>query len=141
MDETLLLLHVVAAFCIFGTVVMHTAYALGAPATAAGLFVADRLWDVGGLGTLGIGIWMTIRFDHYAITDGWILIALGLFAIATVLGFPARRVLEPAPASAAAGTTSAATARSAIASPALLNGLRALVIVLLLADMIFKPGL
>ena len=40
------------------------------------LFVADRCWDVGGLGTLIFGIWLALNLDQYDFFDGWILLAL-----------------------------------------------------------------
>ena len=55
------------------TVVTYTAVALGAPATGRTLFVADRCWDVGGLGTLVLGIWLALNLDQYDFWDGWIL--------------------------------------------------------------------
>ena len=40
------------------------------------LFVADRCWDVGGLGTLVLGIWLALNLDEYDFFDGWILGAI-----------------------------------------------------------------
>ena len=55
MYDWLLFLHLVAAFLLAVTVVMYSAVALGAAAPGRTLFVADRCWDVGGLGTLVLG--------------------------------------------------------------------------------------
>ena len=50
MYDWLLFLHLIAAFLLAVTVVMYSAVALGAAAPGRTLFVADRCWDVGGLG-------------------------------------------------------------------------------------------
>ena len=50
------------------------------------LFVADRCWDVGGLGTLIFGIWLALNLDQYDFFDGWILLALALWAVAGAAG-------------------------------------------------------
>ena len=44
--------------------------ALGAAAPGRTLFVADRCWDVGGLGTLVLGIWLALNLDQYDFFDG-----------------------------------------------------------------------
>ena len=47
-------------------------------------FLARRLWDVGGLLTLVFGVWLAL--DDYSLFDGWILIALVLWAVAAGTG-------------------------------------------------------
>jgi hypothetical protein len=130
--EYVLFFHVLAAFFLFVTVVMYSAFALGAPTTPQGLFVADRLWDVGGLGTLLLGIWLAL--DDYSILDGWILIALGLWLIATFQGFQVRYGFQPELAASGGGPPQVTTF-----SATTFHWQRALVVLLLLADMIFKP--
>jgi hypothetical protein len=131
--EYVLFFHVLAAFFLFVTVVMYSAFALGAPTTPQGLFVADRLWDVGGLGTLLLGIWLAL--DEYSILDGWILIALGLWLIATFQGFQARYYYQPE----LGGPDTPGPPKVDIFSGVTFHWLRTLVVLLLLADMIFKP--
>ena len=55
---------------------MYSAVALGATTSSRVLFVADRCWDVGGLGTLIFGIWLALNLDQYDFFDFWILFAL-----------------------------------------------------------------
>ena len=81
--DTLLFLHLLAAFLLAVTVVTYTAVALGAPTGGRTLFVADRCWDVGGLGTLVLGIWLALDLDQYDFWDGWILGAIALWFVAT----------------------------------------------------------
>ena len=125
MTDALLFLHVLAAFLLMGTVVMLSGVALGTPAPARTISLANLLWDVGGLGTLVFGVWLTFRDDvgDYALLDFWIIAALVLWAVATELGRRARAAVTDAPERFAQ-----------------LHWLRTAVVVLLLADMIFKPG-
>ena len=123
--DALLFLHVLAAFLLLGTVVMLSGVALGTPAPARTISLANLLWDVGGIGTLVFGVWLTFRDDvgDYALLDFWIIAALVLWAVATELGRRARAAVTDAPGRFAQ-----------------LHWLRTAVVVLLLADMIFKPG-
>jgi hypothetical protein len=118
--DTLLFFHVLAAFMLGATVVVSSALVLGAPAAPRTSTVANVLWDVGGLGTLVFGVWLALYVDGYEIWDGWILAAIVLWAIATELGRRARDV--------------------AVANAATWHWLRTLFVVLLLADMVWKPG-
>ena len=111
--EWLLFLHLLAAFLLFVTVVSYTAVALGAPAPGRTLFVADRCWDVGGLGTLVL--------DFF---DGWILGAIALWFVATGLGQTIQRRL----------------ASDAAVDIAVMHWLRTLTVLGLLVLMIWKPG-
>jgi hypothetical protein len=118
--DTLLFFHVLAAFMLGATVVVSSALVLGAPAGPRTSTVSNVLWDVGGLGTLVFGVWLALYVDGYEIWDGWILAAIVLWAIATELGRRARDI--------------------AVANVAAWHWLRTLAVVLLLADMVWKPG-
>ena len=119
--DALLFLHVLAAFLLVATVVMLSGVALGAAVPGRTISLANVLWDVGGIGTLVFGIWLALDMDQHGLFDLWIVAAIVLWAIASELG---RR------------------ARNAVGAPgfAQWHWLRAVVVVLLLADMIFKPG-
>jgi hypothetical protein len=84
--DWLLFLHLIGAFAAVGSVVVFSVLLLGADRVAGTqlTFLARRLWDVGGLLTLVFGIWLAL--DDYSIGDGWILIALVLWAIAGATG-------------------------------------------------------
>ncbi len=84
--DWLLFLHLIGAFAAVGSVVVFSVLLLGADRVAGAqlTFLARRLWDVGGLLTLVFGIWLAL--DDYSIGDGWILIALVLWAIAAATG-------------------------------------------------------
>jgi cell division protein FtsW (lipid II flippase) len=122
--DWLLFLHVLAAFLLGITVVMYSAVALGSVLGGRATFVADRCWDVGGLGTLILGIWLALHLDEYEIWDGWILGAIALWLVATGLGETVRKRL-------AEGETAAVTT---------MHWLRTLAVIGLLVLMIWKPG-
>ena len=124
MYDWLLFLHLVAAFLLAITVVMYSAVALGSAAPGRTLFVADRCWDVGGLGTLIFGIWLALYLDQYDFFDGWILGALALWFVATGLGQTIQR----------------RTAAGETAAVATMHWIRTLVVLGLLVVMIWKPG-
>ncbi len=124
MYHTLLFFHLVAAFLLAVTVVMYSAVALGGASSPRMLFVADRCWDVGGLGTLIFGIWLALNLDEYDFFDGWILLALGLWLVATGLGQSVQRRIG------------SEDARAVVA----LHWIRTIVVLALLVTMIWKPG-
>jgi len=122
--DALLFFHLLAAFLLAVTVVTYTAVALGAATPGRTLFVADRCWDVGGLGTLVLGIWLALDLDQYEIWDGWIIGAIVLWFAATGLGQSTQRRLAADPA----------------ADIAVTHWLRTLTVLGLLVLMIWKPG-
>ena len=129
MYDWLLFLHLAAAFLLAVTIVMYSAVALGATTSPRMLFVADRCWDVGGLGTLIFGIWLALNLDQYDFFDGWILGALFLWFVATGLGQSIQR-RKNAPE--AAGDDARVVAS--------MHWIRTIVIIGLLVLMIWKPG-
>jgi hypothetical protein len=120
--DWLLFLHLLAAFLLAVTAVTYSAVAFGAPASGRTLFLADRCWDVGALGSIILGVWLALYLDEYEVWDGWILGAIGLWLVATGLGDGVRRRVqasEPADA---------------------MHWLRTLAVIGLLVLMIWKPG-
>jgi hypothetical protein len=129
--DWLLFFHLLAAFLLAVTAVTYSAVALGAPANGRTLFVADRCWDVGGLGTLILGVWLALYLDQYEIWDGWIIGAIVLWLVATGLGDGVRRSVAGS-----APTGAIMSERRAV----LLHWLRTLAVIGLLVLMIWKPG-
>ena len=124
MSDTLLFLHLIAAFLLAVTIVMYSAVALGATTDRRMLFVADRCWDVGGLGTLIFGIWLALNLDQYDFFDFWILLALVLWLVATGLGQSVQRRIGGDDARAVAA----------------MHWIRTIVVIALLVTMVWKPG-
>jgi hypothetical protein len=122
--DWLLFLHVLAAFLLVGTVVVYSAVALGATAPARTASVANTFWAVGGLGTIILGIALAIDVDGYEVWDGWILLAIALWAGATELGRRAQLAFDDP----AAGKL------------AQWHWLRTVLVLALLVVMVWKPG-
>jgi len=149
--DWLLFLHLLAAFAAVATVVIFSAFAFGWTRDRRVLTLASVLWAIGGLGTIGFGIWLAIYLDAYKITDGWIIAAIVLWAVATETGrraeagYRAAATAAGTDATVAAGDSAVATA-SGDASAATASGaelwhwLRSLAILALLVVMIYKPG-
>jgi hypothetical protein len=124
--DWLLFFHLLAAFLLAVTAVTYSAVALGAATGPRTLFVADRCWDVGGLGTLILGVWLALYLDEYEIWNGWIIGAIVLWAVATGLGETVRKRI--------------AEADVVDGRAALVHWLRTLAVIGLLVLMIWKPG-
>ena len=124
MYHTLLFFHMIAAFLLAVTVVMYSAVALGATSSPRMLFVADRCWDVGGLGTLIFGIWLALNLEQYDFFDFWILFALLLWFVATGLGQTVQRRIGGEDMSAVNA----------------MHWIRTIVVIALLVTMVWKPG-
>jgi hypothetical protein len=122
--HTLLFFHLIAAFLLAVTIVMYSAVALGAASSPRMLFVADRCWDVGGLGTLIFGIWLAVNLDQYDFFDFWILFALVLWFVATGLGQSIQRRMGGEDMSAVNA----------------MHWIRTIVVIALLVMMVWKPG-
>ena len=80
---------------------------------------------VGLTGTLVFGVWLSISLDGYELWDGWVLAALVLWAIAGGTGDRAGKLSrEP----------------GGLQQALVLHAVSSLAIVLILVDMIWKPG-
>jgi hypothetical protein len=120
--DWLLFLHLLAAFLIAVTAATYSAVALGAATGRPAIRVADACWNVGGIGTLVLGIWLAIYVEGYEVWDGWIVGAIALWLVATGTGERARREL--------------AAGRGATA----VHWVRTLAVLGLLVLMVWKPG-
>lgn len=125
MTDTLLFLHVLSAACLFCALVGFSATALGAQMEAEGARILLALWHVGLVGVFLLGIALAIDIDGYAIWDGWVLLAVALWLGAGYTG-------DKYPAAVKDG-------RADAASLVQFHWISVALVVLLLADMIWKP--
>ena len=139
--DWLLFLHLLAAFAAVATVVMFSAFSFGWTRDGRVLAVANVLWAIGGIGTIGFGVWLALYLDTYSITDGWIITAIVLWAVASELGRRAQvgfaALSNPGADAAAVG---AETTAAGAGQAQLWHWLRSLAILALLVVMIYKPG-
>src|SRR3954469_15336901 len=131
MYHALLFFHVLTAFLLGAAVVMFSSFVLGGPINRPSKLVAEILWGVGGVGTLVLGGWLALDRPEYDIWDGWIIAALVLWVVANGASARASRDLQPS----ADGSPITVARRAAVA-----HWMRRLWVVLLLLDMVWKPG-
>ena len=131
MYDWLLFLHVLAAFLVVAGVVAYGVVVLGSAGDAARRVLAAparALWNVGGVGTLVLGVWLALYVDGYELWDAWILAAIVLWFVASAAGGPLSRGIRDAAAPRDRGRERVLFAVAALASAAIL------------VDMIVKPG-
>jgi uncharacterized membrane protein len=155
-DDWLLALHVLSAFALVAGVIVFWVLivAVRRTDTADGTLrlgpankVAEACIGVGAGGTIVLGIWLAFSVGGYDIWDGWIVAALVLWVIAMGLGGRASAVynqgVERARELQADGRLAPDTELLALnrtSQGLVLQTLTSLVVVLVLLDMIFKPG-
>jgi len=155
--DWLLFLHVLTAFALVAALVVFwivgiVARSVDRPVESLRYFrvaqPANVLVVVGTLGTLVFGIWLAIERDEYQVWDGWILAALVLWAFASETGrrgglpyMEAKKLAERLAAEGRADEPSPEL-RAKLKDPRgmMLNGISTLAVLLLLLDMIYKPG-
>jgi hypothetical protein len=129
--DTLLALHLLSAAIAFITMVLMSAWALGAPIARGQWTIADQAWNVSGFGLLVFGVWLALYVDGYELWDGWILAALVLLGVASFFGARAR---EPVLAALEGGGEPTATQAT------IWHWLRTLSVIGILVLMVWKPG-
>ena len=109
--------------------------------------VGNAAVGIGAGGTIVLGIWLAFALDGYAIWDSWIIAALILWAIAGAFGqrtgaayMQGMTKAKELEAGGQGGTNAELLALNRTSSGVLMHTLASLVILLLLLDMIFKPG-
>ena len=156
LHDWLLFLHVLAAFAIVGAEVLFTflivwLWRTDMPADIArvsGLSkIGSVLIGVGAMGTLILGIVLAFEADKYAIWDIWIIAALVLWAIAGGIGgrtgkaymegMTKAQELERAGQT---GPNAELLALNRTQQGLLLHTAGSIAVLLLLIDMIWKPG-
>ena len=155
-DDWLLALHVLSAFALVAGMVTFWVIILAARRTdtaegtlraAPLVLVASASTGVGSTGAVIFGVWLAFSLRGYDIWDGWILAALVLWAIAMALGGRTNAEFKPATERAkqlrSTGVSSGdpeLLALNRTSRGLWLHTAASLVILLILIDMIWKPG-
>jgi drug/metabolite transporter (DMT)-like permease len=102
---------------------------------------------LGAVGTIVIGIYLAFAVDSYAIWDGWIIAALVLWAVAGALGqrtgvayMQGMNKAKELDAAGKTGPDQELLALNRTQTGLILQTLGSLAVLLILVDMIFKPG-
>jgi hypothetical protein len=149
-------LHLLTAATLVGSLVMSWIVVVAlrsadTPAATLSLnrvaIVATATTVVGLFGAIGFGIWLTILRDDFRLWDGWVMAAILLWSIATVaLGRSFAEYARPAEkarvlaASGRTGPSPELTALNRTRTGLALRALGSAAIVLIVVDMIWKPG-
>jgi hypothetical protein len=156
-DDWMLALHVLSAFALVAGVIVFwvLVVAIRRTDTAGGTIrmgganrVAEISVGIGAGGTILFGLWLAFSIGGYDIWDGWIIAGLILWAVATALGGRAgkayNRGLDKARELDAAGRgeepNGELLALNRTSEGLILQTLTSIAILLVLVDMIFKPG-
>ena len=128
MTDALLFLHLLSAATLVAGLAAFSAAVLGARLELGVVRTFVVLWNAGMVGVLLFGLALAIDIDGYDPWDAWVLIAIGLWLAAGGIGDNVARALRDA---GEGGPLPARTAR--------MNWLLVALVVLLLADMVWKP--
>ncbi|HMD11861.1 MAG TPA: hypothetical protein VKG90_05960 [Marmoricola sp.] len=109
--------------------------------------VGNAAVGIGAGGTILLGIWLAFALDGYAIWDGWIIAALILWAIAAAFGqrtgaayMQGMTKAKELDAAGQRGANAELLALNRTSNGVLMHALASVVVLLILLDMIFKPG-
>jgi uncharacterized membrane protein len=154
--DWLLVLHVFSSFALVSALVLYTVllasvWKKDVPSDVARLFRLSRVGDVvvgvGSIGVLTFGIWLAIDVKGYELWDGWIIAALVLWLVMGAVASRTGKIYNAARDRARAliregNDAPSAELRALVQSRQGLwfHGGSLLTVLLLLIDMIFKPG-
>jgi hypothetical protein len=155
-DDWALALHVLSAFAYVGGMVLFWVLivAVRKVATPQETIRMEPIVKVGGaaiglgaVGTIVIGIWLAFRLDSYAIWDGWIIAAIVLWVVGAAIGRQVDEAYRQGPRKALElkgagenGPNAELLALNRTSRGVLLHALTSAVLLLILIDMIWKPG-
>jgi hypothetical protein len=155
-EDWIFSLHLLSAATLVGSLVMswivvvalRSADTPGATLSLNRVAMVGTVTTVAGLvGAIAFGIWLAILRDAFHVWDGWVIAAIILWAISAVALWRSfieyAKPVEKARMLVAAGQTSPSaelTASNRALTGLLLRALASAAIVLIVIDMIWKPG-
>jgi hypothetical protein len=155
-DDWMLVLHVLSAFSLVAGIIFFWVLivAVRQTATPEGTIrmgplsrIAGAAVGVGAGGTILLGVWLAFSVGDYDIWDGWIVAALVLWVIATGLGQRAGaayvegvKKAQELQTAGQTGPNAELLALNRTSRGVVLQSLTSIVVLLILIDMIWKPG-
>jgi len=155
-DDWILALHVLSAFAFVAGMVIFWVLivAVRRTDTPEGTIrmepivkVGNAAVGIGAGGTIVLGIWLAFSYGGYDIWDGWIIAAIVLWAIAAAVGqrtgnayMQGMNKAQELQAAGQTGPNAELLALNRTQNGVLLHALATVVVVLILIDMIWKPG-
>jgi uncharacterized membrane protein len=155
-DDWMLALHVVSAFSMVAGIVFFWVliFAVRRTDTPEGTLrmgplsrVAEGAVGIGAGGTIVLGVWLAFSVGGYDIWDGWIIAALVLWVISTALGqrtgaayVQGVKKAQELQNAGQTGPSAELLALNRTSSGVILQLLVSVTVLLILIDMIWKPG-
>ncbi len=155
-DDWVLALHVLSAVTYGASIILFWVLVVAVRSTDTPdgtlrlgpiVMVGNVAVGIGAAGTIIFGVWLALSVRNYDLWDGWIIAALVLWVIAAVLGQRTgkeyMRGMQKAQELQSADQIGANTELLALnrtQAGVLLHGLVSLVFLLIVLDMIWKPG-
>jgi uncharacterized membrane protein len=155
-DDWMLALHVLSAFAYVAGMILfwvlivavrRTDTPEGTVRMAPPVKVGNAAVGIGAGGTIILGIWLAFSVGGYEIWDGWIIAAIVLWVIAAELGrrtgaayMEGMTKAQELQAAGQTGPNDELLALNRISSGVLFHFLASVVVLLILIDMIWKPG-
>ena len=155
-DDWMLALHVLSAFAYVAGMILfwvlivavrRTDTPEGTVRMGPVVKVGNAAVGIGAGGTIILGIWLAFSVGGYEIWDGWIIAAIVLWVIAAELGrrtgaayMEGMTKAQELQAAAQTGPNDELLALNRMSSGVLLHFLASVVVLLILIDMIWKPG-
>jgi hypothetical protein len=156
LDDWIVALHVLSAFAYVGAIILFWVLIVAVRSidTAEGTLrlrplglLGNITVGIGGIGTLVFGIWLALSVGNYDLWDGWIIAAIVLWVIAGALGQRTgvefmrgvTKAIELRDAG-QAGPSTELLAVNRTQRGVVLHALVSLTVLLILIDMIWKPG-
>jgi hypothetical protein len=156
LNDWILALHLLSAFAMVGAIVLFwtlivAGWNMDTPAPVLRLSPIARVGvvaiSIGSVGTIVFGLWLAISYDAYHPWDGWVIAAIVLWAVAGGTGGRTGKEYNLAPERAAQLQADGHTESSAellalnrTRTGLLLHSVTTVAVLLLLIDMIWKPG-
>jgi hypothetical protein len=155
-DDWMLALHVLSAFTLVAGLILFwvLVVAVRRTDTPEGTLrlgpltrVADAAIGIGMGGTIALGLWLAFSVGGYDLWDGWIVAAIVLWLIAAELGRRASaayvagvKKAQELQAAGRTGPNAELLALNRTSTGVVLQSLISVVVLLILLDMIWKPG-
>jgi hypothetical protein len=156
LDQWILALHVLSAFALVAALVLFWVMIVAVRRTdtpgatirmAPVAKVGNAAAGIGGMGTIVFGVWLAFSVGGYDIWDGWIIAAILLWFVATGLGartgkeyMAGMKKAEELQVAGQTGPSDELLAVNRTQRGLMLHSVASLVTLLILIDMIWKPG-
>jgi len=156
LNDWILALHLLSAFAFAGALVVFSILIVASrridtPGATLSLEPVGRVGNitviVGALGTIVFGVWLAISDDRYQVWDGWVIAAIVLWAVGGGIGARAGKEYELAlhrarelQSSGETGPSSELLALNRTSRGLLFHTIATIALLLVLVDMIWKPG-